>query len=293
MSTERQHFVWSWLKSHHIHDLPVDFRKLLKGYNVTLMSYSEGERLLQELGLEDEALIRHGFLASTQNGTYLFYDDTLPKSRQKEVIMHEIGHLAEAHSYPIGKTDYTEAQEAEAQEYVYEMAPTPVLHIAGIKSIPDICRLTGLNDFTAQKIVVRMSEYENRPFTDEEHSICVQFMPFIRRMRRRQMRRKLEEVWIPTVLGALISALICFGVFLTMRGVQSGVADGNGTIPAQTVSSQSHTVPDGQIVYWTPDGEVYHIDRDCQHIRDREALSGTVDESGKDRVCKTCGSEFS
>ena len=41
-------------------------------------------------------------------------------------------------------------------------------------------------------------------------------------------------------------------------------------------------------VYWTDSGIVYHAYEDCQHIAGKETHSGTVEESGKDRLCKTC-----
>lgn len=48
-----------------------------------------------------------------------------------------------------------------------------------------------------------------------------------------------------------------------------------------------------QIVYWVPDGQVYHIDRDCRYIIHRDDVeSGTIAQAeadGKYRVCKVCG----
>lgn len=48
------------------------------------------------------------------------------------------------------------------------------------------------------------------------------------------------------------------------------------------------------LVYWTPQGNKYHIDENCQHIRNREKYSGTVEEAWKERkigdseLCLTC-----
>ena len=45
-------------------------------------------------------------------------------------------------------------------------------------------------------------------------------------------------------------------------------------------------------VYWTPEGNKYHIYGDCQHIKGHEISSGTVKESwekkGISELCKTC-----
>lgn len=43
------------------------------------------------------------------------------------------------------------------------------------------------------------------------------------------------------------------------------------------------------VVYWTESGEVYHLYKDCQHIRDSvEVFAGTIENSEKERCCKTC-----
>ena len=46
------------------------------------------------------------------------------------------------------------------------------------------------------------------------------------------------------------------------------------------------------IVYWTKNGGVWHISRNCRYIRNSEVESGDVNdaiEAGKDRVCSSCG----
>ena len=43
-------------------------------------------------------------------------------------------------------------------------------------------------------------------------------------------------------------------------------------------------------VYWTPNGEVYHLSSRCRTLsRSRTIYSGTVAESGKSRACSVCG----
>lgn len=48
------------------------------------------------------------------------------------------------------------------------------------------------------------------------------------------------------------------------------------------------------LVYWTSQGNKFHINEDCQHIRNREKHSGTVEEAWKERkigdseLCLTC-----
>lgn len=45
------------------------------------------------------------------------------------------------------------------------------------------------------------------------------------------------------------------------------------------------------IVYWTKNGTVWHTVKECGHIKNSEAISGTVDEAkeaGKTRLCSSC-----
>ena len=43
------------------------------------------------------------------------------------------------------------------------------------------------------------------------------------------------------------------------------------------------------IVYWTPNGEVYHYSENCRTLsRSKTIYSGTIEESGKARPCKVC-----
>ena len=48
-----------------------------------------------------------------------------------------------------------------------------------------------------------------------------------------------------------------------------------------------------EIVYWTEGGSVYHLDRDCYHLKRAErVIEGSVKHAwseGKERVCATCG----
>ena len=55
------------------------------------------------------------------------------------------------------------------------------------------------------------------------------------------------------------------------------------------VSSIKPEFTNPSVVYWTESGEVYHLYKDCQHIRDSaEVFSGTTENSEKERCCKTC-----
>ena len=164
--------------------------------------------------------------------------------------------------------------------------------MAGIRTIEDIQRVTGLDTLAARTILLRMSEYNGREFTEEEHRICKQFEGFIARERKRKLRSRLRRAWAPLAVGAIASALLVTVLFTLIGnlGQQQAPVTSDAPTTAPVITSEVSTLPQGQIVYWTDSGDVYHIDRNCQHIRNRTNVhSGTVAESGKDRVCKTCG----
>ena len=47
---------------------------------------------------------------------------------------------------------------------------------------------------------------------------------------------------------------------------------------------------EGQTVYWVPNGKVWHTTPDCSTLsRSSDIRSGTIEESGKSRVCEKCG----
>ncbi len=48
--------------------------------------------------------------------------------------------------------------------------------------------------------------------------------------------------------------------------------------------------PQTETVYWVPKGKVWHTTPDCSTLsRSKTIMSGSIEESGKPRVCKKCG----
>ena len=62
-----------------------------------------------------------------------------------------------------------------------------------------------------------------------------------------------------------------------------GVTDGNERVAVGSGNDEAI------IVYWTPNGSVWHIDKDCITLKkSKVSLSGSIEESGKSRGCKVC-----
>lgn len=52
----------------------------------------------------------------------------------------------------------------------------------------------------------------------------------------------------------------------------------------------TETPEDTETVYWVKSGEVWHVDKNCSTLsRSTNIQSGTIEESGKSRVCTVCG----
>ena len=51
-------------------------------------------------------------------------------------------------------------------------------------------------------------------------------------------------------------------------------------------------VSSSDVVFWTKNGEVWHLSENCRHLKKSTVISGTLDEAmeqGKKRACSSCG----
>lgn len=283
--------VWRCWENYGIR-APLDAIDVAKQLGFKVYSYIEGKDLLDRLSIPESALERPAFSTRHDGQPCIFYAAGLPAYHRNHAVWHEIGHCVAGHenidSIVFGDTSNEELrkqQEAEAEEFALEAVPTPVLSEAGLKTHRDIQRITRLDDEAVKHIVERVADYAYNPLDPEERRICNQYRDFIRQNKRvavKQMRHRQIAVAIALAITLVLST-VCITVSIMAISQQRAV-----TPPA--ITSAAYSLPQGQIVYWTEGGDVYHVDRNCQHIRNRTNVeSGTVAESGKDRVCKTCG----
>ena len=150
--------VWGFLKAHGIRELPVHGRELAQEMQIQIIDYEVGAVLLHRLGLDELKARKEGFSVQTENHAYIFMRRGLSKARENHIILHEIGHFAAGHNDLLAHAaeKRTAAEERAAEEYVYEMAPTPVLYAAGFTTLEDIRRITGLEASTARRILTRV-----------------------------------------------------------------------------------------------------------------------------------------
>lgn len=290
--------VWNFLMARRVKSLPLDPIGFAKAIGYLVYDYNEGAEVIEQLKLEDAASTREGFSTRYNGKPCILYSPALIRRRRNHVILHELGHCIENHDSggkTFGDADDVKIQmqqEDEAEEYALEAVPTPVLYKAGLTTAKDIQRVTQLDDDAVNKILSRVTQYEYIAFGVEENEICAYFHDYIREHKRVQGRQVKRRRIAAIVAGAAALALAVAGttVALMSLGQQQAPVTSVASVAAPAITSEISALPQGQIVYWTDSGDVYHIDRNCQHIRNRTNVhSGTVAESGKDRVCKTCG----
>lgn len=66
----------------------------------------------------------------------------------------------------------------------------------------------------------------------------------------------------------------------------------NDSDKATTIETKDNTENDSSIVFWTENGEVYHSKENCRYLKNKNYMTGTIQqaiESGKERLCSTCG----
>jgi len=105
--------------------------------------------------------------------------------------------------------------------------------------------------------------------------------------------------WINVFKGAAAMLVIIMCVYAVTHSDSSisykpnGVAVVTSSIDEWRLQDETtglKPINEEQIVYWVDDGEVYHLSKDCRALsRSDDIHSGTIAESGKERVCKICG----
>lgn len=187
--------AWKILIECGISALPVRPSEICRHYNWVLADYIAGARSIALFGLSKLKEKTDGFCTVTENHVYIFYDSSLPVSRQRFTVAHEIGHLVLGHvgngmaTVENREPSGTErAEERQANQFAARLlAPACVLHEVGATTPETIQELCGISRQAAQFRAERMQELERRGryYTSQlEQQVAKQFESYIVSVRR-------------------------------------------------------------------------------------------------------------
>ncbi|TQQ83915.1 MBL fold metallo-hydrolase [Peptacetobacter hominis] len=76
--------------------------------------------------------------------------------------------------------------------------------------------------------------------------------------------------------------------YINEDGIQTDSIPGD-YLTGNKDETESNTSNSGSIVYWTKNGKVYHSNKNCDGLKNSKSInSGTIEDSGKERLCKIC-----
>lgn len=189
--------AWQMLIDCQVTELPVNVGQICRHYGWRLTSYRAGQKAIAALGLSDLTKQTDGFCLYSGGRYYIFYDDTMPRARQRFTVAHEIGHIMLGH---IGNGQCTrinrEPAEADAPEETQAnqfaariLAPAWVLHSIHALTpaeIADVCEISmTAASFRAQRmeLLEQRGRYLSHPL---ERQVAKQFDSYIARVLGRE-----------------------------------------------------------------------------------------------------------
>lgn len=189
--------AWQMLIDCQITELPVNVGQICQHYGWRLTSYQAGHKAIAALGLSDLTKQTDGFCLYSGGRYYIFYDDTMPHTRQRFTVAHEIGHIMLGH---IGDGQCTRInrepaaddapEETQANQFAARiLAPAWVLHSIHALTpaeIADACEISiTAASFRAQRmeLLERRGRYLSHPL---ERQVAKQFNSYIVQVLRRE-----------------------------------------------------------------------------------------------------------
>lgn len=189
--------AWKMLIDCQITELPVNVGQICRHYGWRLTSYQAGQKAIAALGLADLTKQTDGFCLYSGGRYYIFYDDTMPHTRQRFTVAHEIGHIMLGH---IGDEQCTRInrepaaddtpEETQANQFAARiLAPAWVLHSIHALTpaeIADACEISiTAASFRAQRmeLLEQRSRYLSHPL---ERQVAKQFSSYVTRILGRE-----------------------------------------------------------------------------------------------------------
>lgn len=183
--------AWQILIDCNIDRLPICVNQICHHYGWRLVSYKRGRNTIEKMGLGDIFDQTDGFCIVRNGQYYIFYDDTMPHTRQRFTIAHEIGHIILGHvregqytrvnREPDSHDDPAETQANQIAARI--LAPACILHSIQVITAEDIAKVCDISMTAAQFRARRMSELERRNMYlahPLERRVAAQFRSYIR-----------------------------------------------------------------------------------------------------------------
>lgn len=251
--------------------LPVDVRRISDYYNYRIRTYSTSQKLITAMCLNDYINTHNAVSFYHEDSFYILISDNLDLDTERRVIAHEIGHIALRHHRGYDTVRCQCAQyEQEANAFaLYLLAPPSLLVGQRIESA------AALKDLTHLCMADSRLAYQNLVAYQKVYDILQR--PAVLRRRKRDGFR-----WGVALIGLLL--VIATAVALHFFGSPMLRTQAK---PVGEPSAMARTVQ--ETVYWTSNGQVYHLYGDCQALRNcADIQSGIPKDSQKSRVCCFC-----
>lgn len=183
--------AWRLLLDSGVDRLPVSINSICKMVGVKLHAYTKAQRLLRQSELDFAAQQTDGFCLHLIGEYHIFFDDTLPVSRQRFTIAHELGHITLGHIQEGERTiinrepsSLDAPEEIQANQFAARLlAPACVLHELRVFSPDRIAELCNISSAAAQIRAARMEVLEKRGkfyLSPLERAVREQFSDYIK-----------------------------------------------------------------------------------------------------------------
>ena len=182
--------AWQILIDCHVDILPVDIRAICRRLGCKLYSYDAGWKLIAAFRLQEQTEKADGFTVLYRDVPYIFYSNSVPETRQRFTIAHEIGHIVLGH---VGEGKYTimnrepapgdSADETQANQFAARiLAPACVLNALDAVEVEQIslrgCVSHQASEFRAKRMkqLRTRGKFLSHPL---EREVMRQFEPFV------------------------------------------------------------------------------------------------------------------
>lgn len=238
---------------------PSEIRKIIESYGFEIVEFNnevnnDAGILLKALDINAGSLQTDGFTFYDKDHKIVFVREHLSREDELLVLLHEAGHIYMDHLFKDGIASNTDtAKENEAAYFAIQVKR----------------RLDRNERAEKAKSVILNSAI---PI-----AACICLIVLIILTDRLSYRQFDKKAGSGIVSSETVSAVL----FDDESSAEQTNSESSSSIEMQS------NIP--ELCYWTESGEVYHLYKDCQHIRDSvEVFSGTTENSGKERCCKTC-----